>query len=94
MLPGEVQAGCAAGREGFSRQQSLDRGAVEAERLTILVTFHVPFSTVAVLRLVLAMLRWGLIRHAAPVTLCDWFRAGRRSYTGEIRGGRAVLPDA
>jgi hypothetical protein len=43
---------------------------------------------------VLAMLRWGLIRHAAPVTLCDWFPAGRRGYTGEIRGGRAVLPDA
>jgi hypothetical protein len=33
-------------------------------------------STVAVLRLVPAMLRWGLIRHAAPVTLSDWFRLG------------------
>ena len=41
--------------------------------------FEHPSSTVAVLRLVLAMLRWGLIRHAAPVTLCDWFRAGRRT---------------
>ena len=29
-------------------------------------------STVAVSRLVLAMLRWGLVRHTAPVTLSDW----------------------
>ncbi|MGH3181816.1 MAG: hypothetical protein ACRDOE_07905, partial [Streptosporangiaceae bacterium] len=50
-------------------------------------------STVAVLRLVLAVLLWGLIRDVAPVTLSDWFRARRRSYTSEIRGGRAVLPD-
>jgi hypothetical protein len=55
--------------------------------------YRQPSSTVAVLRLVLAMLRWGLIRHAAPVTLSDWPRAGGGSYAGEIWGGRAVLPD-
>jgi hypothetical protein len=38
-------------------------------------------STVAVLRLVLAMLRWGLIWHAAPVTLGDWF-----SWAAELHG--------
>jgi hypothetical protein len=40
-----------------------------------------PCSTVAVLRLVLAMLRWGLIWHAAPVTLGDWF-----SWAAELHG--------
>jgi hypothetical protein len=38
-------------------------------------------STVAVLRLVLAMLRWGLIWHAALVTLGDWF-----SWAAELHG--------
>ncbi len=38
-------------------------------------------STVAVLHFVMSVLRWGSARHAAPVTLSDWFRL-----LGELRG--------
>src|SRR6266496_1146600 len=49
---------------------------------------HAPRSTVAVSRLVLAMLRWGLVRHTAPVTLSDWIQP--RGGVTRVKSGAAV----
>ena len=51
-------------------------------------------STVAVLRFVMSVLRWGFVRHAVPVTLSDWFRPRSGVTAVKFGGGRAALPDA
>ena len=45
-------------------------------------------STVAVLRLVMPVLQWGFVRHAAQATLNDWFRS--RTGVTPVKFGAAV----
>ncbi len=45
-------------------------------------------STVAVLRFVMSVLRWGFVWRTVPVTLSDWFRPG--GGVTPVKSGAAV----
>jgi len=51
-------------------------------------TGFLPCSTVAVLRFVMSVLRWGFVWRTVPVTLSDWFRPG--GGVTPVKSGAAV----